>query len=175
MKEYSLHRLGEPIFQDIPDEINEDWNHGVIIGGMVSSDLLIARSYKSAGDALVKSALESREPHEVAYPIFFVYRHALELYLKLIVKPAKRDHDLRKLFEAFERICVQQYGQQVPNWVKARIEEFINVDAGSFSFRYAEARNGSYNIGAEIWVELAHLSQVVAAICNGFERMVLEV
>src|SRR5947209_19042235 len=98
MKGYSVSRLDEPIFQDIPDEINEDWNHGVVVGGMVSSDLLIARAYKSAGDMLVKSALESREPHEVAYPIFFVYRHALELYLKLIVKPAKRNHDLKVLF-----------------------------------------------------------------------------
>src|ERR687883_1808995 len=98
MKEYSARRLDEPIFQDIPDEITEDWNHGVILGGIVSSDLLIARAYKSAGDTLVQSALESHEPHEVAYPIFFLYRHALEVYLKLIVKPAKKNHDLKVLF-----------------------------------------------------------------------------
>jgi hypothetical protein len=174
MKGYFVSRLDERIFQDVPDEINEDWNHGVLVGGMVSSDILIARAYKSAGDTLIQSALESREPYEVAYPIFFVYRHALELYLKLIVKPVKRNHDLKVLFEEFEQICMTQHGQQVPNWVKTRMLEFSSIDAGSFSFRYAMARDGAYSIGSELWVELEHLRQVITAICDGFERMAQE-
>jgi hypothetical protein len=52
-----LKRLDKRIFQNIPDEINEDWNHGVIVGGMASSDLLIARAYKSAGDTLEPASL----------------------------------------------------------------------------------------------------------------------
>lgn len=171
MKEYSVRRLDEPIFQDIPDEITEDWNHGVILGGIVSSDLLITRAYKSAGDQLVQSALESHEPHEIAYPIFFLYRHVLEVYLKWIVQPAKKNHNLKTLLGEFEKICIAQYGQQVPNWVKARIMEFSSIDAGSFSFRYAKALDGSYNIDSELWIELAHLRQVISAICDGFERI----
>ena len=171
MSGYSINPLDGQIFQNIPDEINEDWNHGVIVGGMVSSDLLIARAYKSAGDTLVQSALGSCEPYEVAYPIFFVYRHALELYLKLIVNPAKKNHDLKVLFEEFEKICIVQYGQQIPNWVKERMQEFSDIDSGSFSFRYAKARDGTYNIDSELWVELTHLRQVITAICNGFELM----
>ena len=79
--------VGDPIFQGLPDEITEDWNYGIIVGGMASSDLLIARAYKSAGDMLIHQALQSREPYEAAYPIIFVYRHAIELHLKLIVYP----------------------------------------------------------------------------------------
>jgi hypothetical protein len=78
------------------------------------------------------------------------------------------------LFEAFERICIDQHGHPVPNWVKARIQEFSGIDAGSFSFRYAKTRDGAYNINTELWVELAHLRQIMAVICDGFERMALE-
>lgn len=122
MNGFSLNHLAVPIFQDIPDEISEDWNYGVIVGGMASSDLLIARAYKTAGDTLVQAALESREPHEVTYPIIFVYRHALELYLKLIVKPAIKNHNLDVLLEAFERICIDQYGRQYPAGLKRAYE-----------------------------------------------------
>lgn len=46
--------LNTPVFQDVPEDITEDWKHGVVIGGFGSygNRLLIAQGYKKAGDRL---------------------------------------------------------------------------------------------------------------------------
>ena len=56
----------------MPDEIDDTWQHGVVIGGMASRNLSqVARAYKTAADELLKQALSRYEPHEFDYPIFF--------------------------------------------------------------------------------------------------------
>ncbi|HEY8837848.1 MAG TPA: hypothetical protein VIO16_09260 [Dehalococcoidia bacterium] len=78
---------GGRVFQDIPDELDESWTHGVLVGGMASAsdDVELARAYAAAGAQLIGPALESKEAWRLAYPIFHVYRHALELYLKAVL------------------------------------------------------------------------------------------
>jgi len=78
-----LARLHTTPFQEVPEEIDETWQHGTLIGGMAGRDLLqVARAYKTAADELAKLALSRYEPHELDYPVLFLYRHAIELYLK---------------------------------------------------------------------------------------------
>ena len=75
-----LARLNSPIFQDPSDEMDETWQHDVLIGGMACGDLLqVARAYKLAADELVRQALSKYEPHELDYPILFLYRHTVEI------------------------------------------------------------------------------------------------
>jgi hypothetical protein len=50
-----------------------------------SDDVELARAYAAAGAQLIGPALESKEAWRLAYPIFHVYRHALELYLKAVL------------------------------------------------------------------------------------------
>jgi hypothetical protein len=71
--------------QEPPDDLDETWRHGIFLnGGGVDEYLELARSYKQSADALLNSALKSGEPRDWGYPVLFAYRHALELYLKII-------------------------------------------------------------------------------------------
>jgi hypothetical protein len=65
-------------------ELDDPWTHGVLIGGMASpSDRLgLAHDYAQAAANLVDAALVSGEPWRLCFPFFYLYRHALELYLK---------------------------------------------------------------------------------------------
>lgn len=162
-------KLNTSLFQDVSEEITDNWLHGVLIGGMASSEEMLAQAYKNAGDALVAEALGSREPYLIGEPIIFLYRHTLELYLKLVVKPTKKNHDLRTLFSEFERILEVEHKRRVADWVKVRIEEFINIDPGSFSFRYTHKLRGDLSVGGELWVDLDQLRTVMNVLCGGIE------
>lgn len=87
----------ERVFRDVPDEIDESWTHGVLVGGMASApdDLELAQAYAEAAAQLIDLALESGEAWRLTYPIFYLYRHALELYLKAVVRPSRPRHELR--------------------------------------------------------------------------------
>jgi len=42
-------RLHSPLFQDLPEEIDETWQHGVLIGGMACRNLPeVARAYNNS-------------------------------------------------------------------------------------------------------------------------------
>lgn len=78
-------QLNSPLFQDPSEEMDETWQHGSLIGGMACRDLLeVARAYKLAADELLKQALSKYEPHELDYPVLFLYRHTVEVYLKSV-------------------------------------------------------------------------------------------
>ena len=166
-------RLDQPIFQDVPLEITEDWDWGVLIGGMAEehSKVAIARAYKLAGDDLVSRALENGQAYETSYPILFVYRHAIELYLKDIVQSKKRTHKLDRLVEEFRQYCSEILGQQIPSWVGKRLREFDVFDPGATTFRYENRRPEVRNL--ESWVDLHHLRCVMEALCQGFERILI--
>ncbi len=62
-----------PIFIDLPDEINEEWRHGAVIGGMVplGDTFDVALSYKIAGDYLVDTALSNDDVSDLICPIIY--------------------------------------------------------------------------------------------------------
>lgn len=51
--------LYTPLFQDIPEDITEEWVHGVVVGGFgtYGNKLPLARGYKEAGDRLFDIAV----------------------------------------------------------------------------------------------------------------------
>lgn len=154
-------RLNTPLFQDVPDEIDETWQHGVLIGGMAERDWpQVARSYKRAADELVSHALSQGEPHEIAYPIIFLYRHAVELYLKAMLDARPEHHVIGELVGLLERQC----GGTVAGWVKARLWDFHRIDRMSDVFRYAGSPSGG-----ELWVDLCHLQVVMERMAEAFE------
>jgi DNA-binding transcriptional MerR regulator len=150
-----------PIFQDVPDEIDETWQHGVVIGGMAMHDRpQVARAYKMAADALVAGALSRLEAHEIDYPIIFLYRHTVELYLKTLLKTPPEHHDLNRLIELLE----QQEGNKVAHWIGDRVRDFHKIDQQSDTFRYA----GSLPYD-ELWVDLHRLKTVMDRLIAAFE------
>lgn len=164
-------QMAGPIFQEVPSQIDESWRHGAVIGGMAGRDLpQIARAYKVAADELLKQALANRyEPHELDYPIFFMYRHCLELYIKAILwllgrRPPKT-HELEKLTRTLE----EHLGKKISPWISKRLREFDLIDKKSDLFRYDELiANG------ELWVDFNQLKMVMDHLVAAFEEYLQE-
>src|SRR5687768_9291483 len=104
------HRRRRPrpgrIFDEVPENADETWTHGALLGGMGGcDDRELADSYFVAADALVESVLADRDSlrtRELVAPTMYLYRHGIELFLKLIVRPKKPDHNLDRLLG---RLC----------------------------------------------------------------------
>lgn len=165
----------KPIFQDPPKDVEEDWS-GFVIGGMAQTDeLSLARSYKLAADAVAARALRLSDlSYELAYPALYLYRHALELYLKLIVQPVTPTHGIAKLAGQFEAIVRSKLQQQLPDWVMDRLREFADIDPESQAFRYTKDRKGQQmQVPGEWWVSFRHLRRTMNGLVDGFEKAYL--
>lgn len=162
------------LFAELPDDIDETWRHGFIIGGMAyQTDALdIARAYVNAGDVLTEHPEDKGEPWEVAYPALFLYRHAIELYLKAIVKPQERNHDLTALIGEFVNHVGRQQSQIVPAWVRDNLMQLATLDPRATAFRYVDSKANQPIIDSdEKWVSFTQLRQVVGLLVAIFERV----
>lgn len=154
-------RLHTPIFQEVPDEIDETWQHGAIIGGMAFRDRgQVARSYKLAADELVALALTKHESHELDFPILFLYRHTVELYLKAALANPPEHHDLGEL----SRLLESEAGGQLPDWMRNRLRDFHEIDRRSSIFRYADP-----GPPGELWIDFHQLQVVIDKLVGAFE------
>ena len=156
--------LRTPVFQEMPEDLNEDWLNGVLIGGFAERNLpQVAKAYKTAADELLKQALSKFEPHEIDYPIFFLYRHAIEVYLKAMLDLPPQTHDLGKLI----RLLEEQVGAKIASWVKDRLWDFQRLDQHSDLFRYADLP-----ADGELWIDFHHLKLVMDRLTEAFEHQI---
>lgn len=156
--------LNMPVFQEVPDAIDETWQHGVVVGGMASRNWQqVARAYKKAADELLKQALSQHEPHELDYPIIFLYRHTIEVYLKAMLNAPPETHDLGRLMTLLE----QHFGNKIDPWVKDRLQDFQRMDRHSDVFRYAEPPPDG-----ELWVDFHQLKAVMDRLVAAFEHQI---
>ena len=77
----------------------------IITSGTVGSQRLqddadLASEYYMAASLLVDAAVEKGRVWMCVHPILYLYRHAIELELKGIVRPQKVNHDLDSLADA---------------------------------------------------------------------------
>lgn len=79
------------LFADVPDEIDESWRHGALLGGMANQgdNFEIARSFRQAAEILISRNVKDAEADELLFSVLYSYRHAAELYLKAILQPRK--------------------------------------------------------------------------------------
>jgi hypothetical protein len=157
-------RLHSPLFQDPSDEMDLTWRHGAVIGGMHYRELAdVARAYKLAADELVKLAMSKYEPHELDYPVLFLYRHTVELYLKAALEKPPEHHDLRMLIELLEGEC----GKKLPGWIKDRLRDLQRIDKMAAVFRYADLPSF-----CELWIDFHQLKTVIDKFVQGFEQYI---
>lgn len=164
--------LNTPLFQEPPDDLDEPRRDVVILGGRGNLDrrlsLHIAEAYKGAGDELVKMALSSDTAYELLYPIFFTYRHAIEVYLKILVPTKDDTHDLSRLIDAFR----SKYKTEFAEWAKDRLNEFHKIDPTSDTFRYADSKNPLPP--EEVMLSIRQLRVVVDHLCTGLKNKILD-
>ena len=130
------HRRRRPrvarIFDEPPENADETWTHGAMLGGMCGyDDRALADSYFIAADALVDTALADRDSmrtRELVAPTLFLYRHGIELFLKLIVRPKKPNHRIDRLLGQLRRLSRIRYKQELPAPIADAIAEFCRYD-----------------------------------------------
>jgi hypothetical protein len=119
-----------------------------------------------SGDALVEQGLKDDRVHEVVLPVLFLYRHALEVRIKFAVRPAKLTHDLGALIRDLDDLLVRRRGTGLARGVINRVDEIARVDPRADAFRFTyKSRNrstGGPHFAEEVWVNLAHLRDVIA-------------
>lgn len=161
-----LHR-NTPILQEPPEELDDTWRHGVFLnGGTVDGYLALARSYRESADALLDSALNSGEPRDWGYPVLFAYRHALELYLKVVGKVTVETHSLKRCLVMLEK----RHHQRLPSQVREWIGEFDSIDPGGTTFRYADEKSEAALQHAEYWVDFNQLQQAMSCVFDMLDR-----
>lgn len=165
------------IFVEPPEDVDETFTHGAMIGGMVGyDDESLAISYFLAGEALIDRVLsDAAGSQELICPILYLYRHGIELYLKVIVKPTKRNHSLGSLFDAFCKHVSSTYKERVPVWLTKPVTQLAEFDPGSDLFRYGQSRPPSrtqrlINEG-EFWIDLRTLRRVMTKVEFAFRRV----
>ncbi len=160
-----------PIFQELPNGLNEDWRHGSVIGGMwdIRSNFALADSYKLAGDMLVDAALSKDEADELLCPVIFNYRHATELYMKAIITKHKKKHDLLPLLQQFKDLLREKFNTLPPDWFVNMILAFNDFDPGGTTFRYGGP--GAFTSHDEAWVDLEHVKKIMGWLAESFQRI----
>jgi hypothetical protein len=164
--------VGRAIFEtDDFEGIDETSRHGAFVGGMAGAhqDGGIASSYLRAAEQLAAQAVADDAAHEVVLPVVFLYRHALELRLKLAVRPAKLDHDLVKLAETLDVQLLAKRGVGLPSEILDRIREIGKFDPRADAFRFTrraatKGKPGEAHFNEEVWVDVAHLRRVMRAV-----------
>lgn len=158
------------IFADVPDDLDETWTHVALFGGMVDlahSDYSLALRFKQASDVLIKHGLKDMEAYELLYPVLFNYRHAIELYLKALIQPEKRNHDLGYLLKCFEKLLMDHHHTEMPTWFRSLLTEFVEYDPRSTTFRYP----GRTPVDEERIVDLPQLQKHMDALFDAFHRI----
>ncbi len=156
-----------PLFQDLPENLDESWCHGTVFGGMaeIGDRFALAESYKLAGDKLVEAALSSDEAFELICPIIYNYRHATELYLKATVSCQRETHDLLWLLQEFKKNLKSEFDAILPDWFENIILTFNDFDPNSTKFRY-----GGF-IPGEFWLDLPHLKNLMDWLAESFQKI----
>ena len=153
---------------------NSPHEHGNVVFNFrrraIDDLMAFAFGYSKAGHALAARFAAARGYGDYeGYPILFLYRHALELYLKAIVyRSAKllklvsqenvntdylfHRHDLTRWLPAIQAISKQMKWNFEGSGV-ASYEDFANfihtldsVDSGSYAFRYPINRSGEAHL-----------------------------
>lgn len=162
------------IFAGVPDELDETWTHVALLGGLIDlahSDYSLALNFKRASDALIKYGLDlgDMEAYELLYPVLFNYRHAIELYLKALVQPKKRDHNLGSLLKGLEKLLRDHHTTEMPMWFRSLLSEFVDYDPRSTTFRYP----GKTPTSEEHIVDLPQLRRHMDMLFDAFHRIYL--
>ncbi len=152
-----------------------------------------AKSYKWAADLIAHRIINcphadnvrdlSESPDMLVYPVVFMYRHYLELCMKLLIGydyisrravPIPREHKLELLWGRCRPILEEIWpGKQCKDLdvIERSISQFPRVDPGSTAFRYPPASTDEQAFGQLKSVNLRDLSQVIDGIDAFFDAV----
>lgn len=164
-----------PLLQnELPDHLDESARQDLVVDPKIHLESIdIARSYRNAANLLWENAAESPPISQQAYPVLFAYRHALELYLKLLGKTGRNQgHNL----EACIRSVEQLYAERLPDKrIPPRLRDWMMVlhelNSDGCQFRYAPEQDPSMD---GKWIEWTHFGYAMGQLFNALDMALLK-
>jgi hypothetical protein len=161
-------------------EIVGDWHNACLYPLKADMWLNYLIGYKDAADILVEHVKKTNNKHDVlVFPIVFLYRHYLELQLKMIIKDGydllntnkdyAKCHKLDKLWKDCKIILKEIWPKGDKEPLEAMddyINQFCQVDPMATDFRFPVRKNGTYALEDLNFINLSHLSEVMESIEN---------
>lgn len=177
-------------------------NHGNIVFNFRHSpvdDLVpFAMGYHAAGTALAKALATANGYHDYdGYPILFLYRHALELYLKAVIAKAAhlapfvseadeppaidwsrlwQEHSLEALLRPAVTVfkCLETvwpHSTEFISKLKPVIMEVYSLDPRSYTFRYPITTKGDAAHSHHSVLNVLIFAEKADAVCNTLETL----
>ncbi len=163
-----------------------DWWNNACVNYMPPGEAatLYATGFREGADLLVDSAMESRCTRDtIIYPVVFLYRHYLELHLKLALellravrgddRPAPMTHNLGKLWRELRRELHARWPDAFARdagKVDRCIEQFSDADPASTAFRYASKKDGTPSVAHLTHINIRKLKEVVTTAAETLEK-----
>jgi len=157
-----------PILQEIPDDLDESWRHGSIFTSSFFTTFELARNFKWSADELLEIAVKNDAALDLRSPVLFNYRHALELYLKLLGRVDEHTHSLKECLVKVER----RFGQRLKEPFRGWIMELDKIDPLGTAFRYFEAEDNQ-GLGDESWIDYRHVKFAMQELCFRLDMSLL--
>ena len=145
---------------------------------------LMISGYKLIADQAVDQIVASRDPYArdtMVYPIFFNYRHFIEISLKAFIDEfaeeanvpvGKKNHQLMPLWQTYcsiiDVIIGSNRDKDADASVNSVISEFDKFDPNSFAMRYPADVKGKQIVLPHIAFNLIGLKDVMAGVENFF-------
>ncbi len=178
--EYHWPEKGSKLFtSDAPD-----WQFSACVNWLTQSPSnwhLYATGYRYGARALLDQLLETTFHRDtLVYPIIFLYRQAIELWLKCILKRGAELFDdagvedlghreIDKLWVACRKL-LERMQDSLPDeieTIQANIIEFSDLDKRSFAFRYPTTKQGQPSLREDLRdVNLRHFGEVAEGVVN---------
>jgi hypothetical protein len=169
----------------------EDWWHNACVNFTHNDWDLYAAGYRRAAEVLVEHVRETQTWQDtLLYPIVFLYRHYLELRLKLIIRDGSWflhgrpevpvGHQIESLWGTAREI-IEQMSEQVGekaapgdpsaplDEVADLVREFVEIDPGSTSFRYPRDRSGDCSLPGVRYINIAQLQERINPVADFLE------
>lgn len=162
-----------------------DWERGVAFEEQkVVREVFMWDGYMKAGAALVdhyEHGNSSAHGHEFVYPILYCYRHGLELAMKWIISRYGRfagvsirehmHHNLCRLWKACKTVILELGSDGEDESLQAVervVNDFHELDQGSFSFRYSTNKKGMVISLPDTSFDLSNIKDVMEGVNNLF-------
>jgi hypothetical protein len=179
---------GESLWPRASDQLfgfSDDWWNNACINFTFDTWDLYASGYLQAAKRLAKSVVDShRSPDAIVYPMAFLYRHYLELRLKIIIAEGQELLDLKREFPQYHRldqlwktakqIIESVYAKDpkdVLGWVEDSLLEFSRLDQKSFAFRYPHDKSWNKSLKGMKYLNVRQFAEVMARVSRFLESV----
>jgi len=168
--DFKLPKLGDKLFIEV-----KDWFNNACLNYLKDNWDLYTMGYKLAGDKLVEYVVDKNVDQDfLVFPIVFLYRHYIELQLKIIIKEGNKllgikedfenTHNLNKLWAKAGNIIKMVWPKEKSDVfvaVKGYISQLNDIDPISFSFRYPVDKKRNKTLEGLEKINIRNFSEVI--------------